>query len=181
MRNRTTQLVVGATAMVIVLFEALPSPLYAQLACNEIRTAQAQSRYDLGLFDEVFGLLEPCLPDGFEDRGVRMEAYRLMALSRLALDEPEEARMWVDRLVGEDPNYPIDPEVDPPLFAEMIQKEKPAWYSWLWRGKAWYHWAGRAAIVGAGVSIPLLLRKQTEPDLPLPPDFPDPPGSSVPS
>ena len=33
----------------------------------------------------------------------------------------------------------------------------------------------RVVIIGAGVSLPLLLRKQTEPDLPLPPAFPDPP------
>ncbi len=140
--------------------------------CDNARLEDATAKYDLGLFGDVFELLDPCTPEGFESREQRQVAFRLMALSHIAVDSNEEAKEWTRRMLKEDPNYQVRPETDPPRFAGMVDDLKPKWYTWLWSGNEWYKWAGRTAIVGAAVAVPLLLRSTPEPDLPLPPDLP---------
>ena len=68
--------------LILVAMAATASPnAYGQLDCNVVRLEEAHSRFDLGLIDETFTLLNPCVPDGFDQRELRIDAYRLMALS----------------------------------------------------------------------------------------------------
>jgi hypothetical protein len=146
--------------------------LAQDVVCENARLEAAQARYDLGLFVEVFDLLDPCVPDGFSVREQRVVACRLMALSHIAIDSNDDAREWTRLLLRQEPDYRVVPETDPPRFASMVDDLQPAWYTWLWKGNEWYKWAGRTAIVGTAVAVPLLLRDTPEPDLPLPPAFP---------
>lgn len=146
---------------------------YAQdTVCDNTRLETAQAQFDVGKFTAVFDLMDPCLPDGFRGREQRVVAFRLMALSNIAVDSYTEAREWTSRLLKEDPAYRVRPETDPPRFAGLVDDLRPKWYTWFWRGNEWYKWVGRTAIVGSAVALPLVLKKTPEPDLPLPPTFP---------
>jgi hypothetical protein len=149
-----------------------PGETRAQDVCDVIRLENAHARYDLGHFTETSALLEPCVPDGFEEKAFRLDAYRLMALSHIATDSLEEARLWVERIVDADAGYRSDANVDPPVFTEYVQSFQPNWYNWLWKGRQWYHWMGRGVIVGAAVAIPVLVKKNQQQPLPGPPGFP---------
>ncbi len=169
--TRTT-LSILATIVTFVPAAANYAQSEQEAACDNPRLETAQSQYDLGLFVEVFTVLDPCVPDGFDSSEQRAVAYRLMALSHIAMDSDEEAREWTRRLLEQDSDYRVSPEVDPPRFATMVDDLQPRWYTWLWKGNEWYKWAGRTAIVGTAVAVPLLLRDTPEPDLPLPPELP---------
>jgi hypothetical protein len=152
----------------------LASPTaYGQAECNVVRLEEAHSRFDLGLIDETFELLSPCVPNGFGAKELRVDAYRLMALSYIAIDSLDQSRTWVKRIVDANSRYRSDPDVDPPVFTDFVQSYKPNWYNWLWKGKQWYHWAGRGLIVGAAVGVPLLIKSNQPQPLPGPPAFPD--------
>lgn len=159
--------------LALVAFFAPVSTGTAQQACNETTLNAAANTYDVGRFARTFDLLQPCLPSGFATRDQRAGAYRLMALSYIARDSLEKARQSVRMLLRTDSRYRADREVDPRLFADLVSDLRPRWYTWLWRGNAWYQWAGRAVIVGSVASLPFLL-KGGEPELPPPPVFPEP-------
>ena len=162
------------TRVWLVAASIIASPTaYGQAECDVVRLEEAHSRFDLGLIDETFDLLSPCVPDGFGAKELRVDAYRLMALSYIAIDSLDQSRTWVKRIVDVNSRYRSDPDVDPPVFTDFVQSYKPNWYNWLWKGKQWYHWAGRGLIVGAAVGVPLLVQSNQPQPLPGPPAFPD--------
>ncbi len=158
--------------LVLVLLLVSVSDGAAQAACDAVTLDSAADTYDFGRLDRTVALLQPCLPDGFSAKDQRVSAYRLMALSYLARDSVEQARASIRQLLKVDSRFKPNPQADPRLFTDMVGDLKPRWYSWLWRGNAWYKWAGRAVVVGGVASLPFLLRGNTEPDLPLHPKFP---------
>lgn len=133
----------------------------------------ATGRYDVGLFDDTIGRLKPCLPNGFQEKDERIGAYRLLALSYIVTDSLDQARSSVKQLVRADRKYQPDRDNDPPLFADMVQDAKPAWYTWFYQGSSVPQWIGRAAIVGTAVSLPLILKTETILPLPEPPALPN--------
>lgn len=144
----------------------------AQVPCTSDRLDAASGMYDFGRFEQTFGLLGPCLPDGFAQRAERVQAYRLMALANIGVDSLARAREWVRILLRANSRFRPDPLVDPPRFTDMVDDLRPRWYSWLWRGNEWYKWAGRGAVVAGVASVPFLLRDKPKPDLPGPPVLP---------
>ncbi len=164
--------IAAALCSVILLIWPVPTASAQDISCDNARLEGAQAKYDLGLFGDVFDLLDACTPDGFDSREQRLVAFRLMALSHIATDSNEDAKNWTRRLLKENPDYQVRPEADPPRFAGMVDDLTPSWYTWMWKGNQWYKWAGRTAIVGTAVALPFLLKKTPEPDLPLPPAFP---------
>jgi hypothetical protein len=158
-----------------VLLSTLCLPIAAQdvgTTCDSGLLVTASARYDVGLFDDAIRRLKPCVPNGFEDKNDRIGAYRLLALSYIVTDSLDQARSSVRQLVKSDRKYEPDLENDPPLFADMVQDAKPAWYTWFYQGNSVPQWIGRAAIVGAAVSLPFLLKGETVQPLPEPPGFP---------
>ena len=142
------------------------------VACNASSLNAASSAYDVGMFDHAIVRLKPCLPNGFEQKDDRIGAYRLLALSYIVTDSLDQARSSIRQLVRADRKYEPDLENDPPLFADMVQDAKPAWYTWFYQGGSAPQWIGRAAIVGAAVSLPFLLKSETVEPLPEPPALP---------
>ena len=145
----------------------------AQAPCSSRTLDRAVDTYDFGRFEQTFDLLGPCLPDGFPQKADRVQAFRLMALAYIAIDSLEQARQWVRRLLRADGRFRPDPDVDPPRFAGLVRDLKPRWYTWLWKGNAWYKWAGRGVLAAGVVSLPLLLRgSKPPPELPGSPALP---------
>ena len=153
---------------------SVQSEARAQDSCSALRIQQATLDYDFGRFSETFRLLKPCIPDGFEGRTQRTNAYRLMALSYLATDSLDQARESIRFLLRHDSRFSPNPQSDPPLFVSMVSDMRPRWYTWMWKGGEWYKWAGRGLIVGSAVALPMLLKKTPLPLLPDPPSLPPP-------
>lgn len=96
-------------------------PVHAQQGnCPEILQT-AQSNYDLGRFDDVISLLQPCLDSTAFSDEERRRAYRLMGLSYLAKDAENDAREAVKNLLELVPNYQTNPVEDPPTFVRMVE------------------------------------------------------------
>ena len=129
-------------------------------------------QYDIGLFDRTVGDLNPCMPDGFEQKEERIGAYRLLALSYIATDSLDQAQESIRQLLKTDSGYKPDLENDPPLYADMIEGMKPEWYTFMWKGSSPSRWMGRVAVVGTAVAVPFLLQDNSAEPLPGPPDLP---------
>lgn len=175
MSPRTTEILVTVAVLLIAApWKGLMAQDESQTAsCNSGVLNTATSQYDIGLFDQTIGELKHCLPNGFERKDERIGAYRLLALSYIVTDSLEQAKSSVRQLVKTDRKYRPDLENDPPLFADMVQHAKPAWYTWFYQGGSVPQWIGRAAIVGTAVSLPFLLKGNTVPPLPEPPALPN--------
>jgi hypothetical protein len=161
----------GGSWVCFLLLTLFISNATAQSTCDGPTLDAASDAYDIGRFPQTFTLLKPCLPDGFSGKSQQVDAYRLMTLTYIATDSLEQARISIRQLLNADSRYQPDGVNDPPLFANLVSDLKPKWYTWLWRGKQWYKWAGRGAVAGV-VSLPFLLKTTPEPDLPGNPVFP---------
>lgn len=155
-------------AMILVLS---PVTARAQHSCDSDLARRAASAYDRAAFAEVKGFLAGCVPNGFTQSSDRQEALRLMALTYLAEDSVESARVYVRLLLRENSSFQAREESDPPRLVHLVNDERPPWIAWLWQGGSWQRWLGRTAVVGAAVALPLLLI----PDPP-PTPLPGPPG-----
>ncbi|MFL5728867.1 MAG: porin family protein [Cytophagaceae bacterium] len=93
------------------------SGIFAQNLCSQT-LKKAQKEYDEGRLTEVPGVLESCLKGGFT-RDQQLQAYRLLILTYLFTDEPELAEQNLLNLLKEDPEYKINPGVDPAEFVTL--------------------------------------------------------------
>ena len=81
---------------------------------------KALEAYEFGRFEEVDSLLSNAAN---ELRGENLvNAYRLLALSSLNMDKPDEAEKYVARLLSVDPYYKA--YNDAPRFADMVERMK---------------------------------------------------------
>jgi len=117
----------------------------------------------------MFELLNPCLPNGFSEQRNSVDAYRLIALSHLASDSIDMAKLAIKQMLEIDSSYRPNPEIDPPMYVNLVYDEVPSWYSFMWSGNSPNHWLARVAVVGALIAVPVLLAPNSEPDLPGPP------------
>ena len=156
----------AAFLLIAVLCVGVPAAR-AQDACDSDRARQAVAAYDRADFGTVKSLLSGCLPNGFGQSSDRQEALRLMALTYLAEDSVESARVYVRFLLKENSGFQAREESDPPRLVNLVNDERPPWIAWLWQGGSWQRWLGRTAVVGVAVALPLLL-------------IPDPPPSPLP-
>jgi hypothetical protein len=140
--------------------------------CDATTISAAESQYEIGRFDRSVDELRQCLPDGFGQKEQRLSAYRLMALNYIVTDSLDQARQSIRLLLKTDSGFEPDPDNDPPLFSEMVQNQKPPWYTFMWEGSSTGRWVGRVAVVGMAVAVPFLLRDTSPEPLPGPPDLP---------
>ncbi|MBL6445903.1 PorT family protein [Fulvivirga sp. 29W222] len=87
----------------------------AQTVCTQT-LRQARTVYDEGRIHEIPALLESCLKNGFTD-DEKTEAYRLLALAYLYLDESVKADEVMLALLRHNNQFQINPQADP---AELI-------------------------------------------------------------
>jgi hypothetical protein len=89
----------------------------AQNLCSQT-LKKAQKEYDEGRLTEVSGILQSCLKDGFT-HDQKLQAYRLLILTDLFSDQPDSAEQNLLHLLKEDPEYKINPSVDPAEFVTL--------------------------------------------------------------
>ena len=98
--------------------------LYAQNQSNcEKLVKDAEVFYKDGLFEQAIELLTECLNKDNISKDIKMEAYRLLGLTYLAIDYRNEARTAINKLLDLVPNYKIDPK-DPPPLVTLIESER---------------------------------------------------------
>src|SRR5215207_6476007 len=102
-----------AAAVLLSLLSATGA--WAQTVCDDA-LRQAQKSYDLGLFEDVPGLLAPCLA-ARPSRATAVQVHSLLARAYLAADDPKKARQEVSAILR------LDSSFEPgstPLFAELV-------------------------------------------------------------
>jgi outer membrane protein W len=93
--------------------------LMAQSSCTQtLRTARAT--YDQGRLHELPALLEGCLRNGFTKQE-RVEAYKLLTLAYIYLEEPAKADEAMLNLLRTDHYFEINPATDPAEFIGLYK------------------------------------------------------------
>lgn len=93
--------------------------LMAQSSCTQtLRTARAT--YDQGRLHELPALLEGCLRNGFTQQE-RVEAYKLLTLAYIYLEEPTKADESMLNLLRTDHYFEINPATDPAEFIGLYK------------------------------------------------------------
>jgi hypothetical protein len=101
----------------IVFLSLLSVSVSGQNLCVQT-LKKAQKEYDEGRLSDVPVTLEGCLKEGFT-RDQKLQAYRLLVLTYLFTDEPELAEQNLLKLLNEDPEYTLNPALDPAEFVAL--------------------------------------------------------------
>ena len=98
------------------------SLLYAQNCDESINIQEAERKYKTGNFDDVIGLLSPCVEKGFS-KTAQVQAYKFLAMTYLALDSEDKAGLYIQKLITINPNF--EPEfTDTPQFKDLCRRIK---------------------------------------------------------
>ena len=123
MRRSTSPWSLVAAASLVVLLVAAGGPVAAQDDC-ELSLQEAEDAYAVGRFDELAGLLEPCLAPGARPQE-KAHAQRLLARGRLAADDLEGAREALRSALRLDPAYRPS-ALDSPRFVRLVEDVRAA-------------------------------------------------------
>ncbi len=94
----------------------------AQNSCDNVTLSEAKKNYNTGKFNNVITSLNKCIATGF-NREQKIQAYKLLSLTYLALDEYKNATDAADALLIINPNFEAN-LFDPPKFIKMIAEIK---------------------------------------------------------
>jgi hypothetical protein len=103
----------------IFFFLIFAKGIYGQEACNQV-LIKAQISYYEGRADEVPDILEDCLKNGFTT-DEKLQAYRLLTLTYLYLNEPANAEISLLNLLKWNPEYKVDEALDPTEFINLFR------------------------------------------------------------
>ena len=90
--------------------------------CSDVSLNEARKSYEIGRFSDVIGSLTPCLSGGFSEKQ-KVEAYRLLAMTYLAIDSVDRATLATGFLLQISPTYEAN-LFDPPAFIQMVNRLK---------------------------------------------------------
>lgn len=93
---------------------------FAQLTSCAQTLRLARSTYEQGRLHEIPALLEKCLASGFSQQE-KVEAYRLLCLSYIYLEEPQKADEAMLNLLRTDHYFKINPSTDPAEFIALYK------------------------------------------------------------
>jgi hypothetical protein len=80
----------------------------------------AQSIYEQGRLQELPDLLKGCIENGFNDEE-KVNAYKLLTLTYIYLEEPEKADANMLALLRTDTEFKVNPAVDPAEFVALYK------------------------------------------------------------
>jgi hypothetical protein len=107
----------------------LPVSLSAQDCAQALRLARAI--YDQGRLQEVETYLKPCFSEksGTSQKALMVEAYKLLCLSHIYLEEPEKADADMLNIKRTDPYYRPNEGVDPAEYVALYRtyRENPVY------------------------------------------------------
>ncbi|MBS1487383.1 MAG: PorT family protein [Bacteroidetes bacterium] len=113
------------SAFIILL---LSQGSYAQLTTCAQTLRLANSTYEQGRLHELPDLLAKCLENGF-DKQEKVQAYKLLALTYIYLEEPEKADEMMLKILQTDNYFTINKDIDPAEFIALYNtfRTKPVY------------------------------------------------------
>ena len=113
-------LLISYMAVVGMLF---PAFVMAQ-QCSDVTLGDAKKLYENGKFNEVIRMLNPCLDKGFNEKQ-KVEAFRLLAMTYIAIDSNDRAAVETGFLLQISPTYEAN-LFDPPAFIRLVNSTRLA-------------------------------------------------------
>jgi hypothetical protein len=106
-----------------VFFIILTSKAYCQAPSCAQTLRLARATYEQGRLHEIESQLKPCLEGGFskDEKQLKVDGYKILCLSYIYLEEPEEADDAMLRILQTDPYFQINPAVDPAEFVALYR------------------------------------------------------------
>ncbi len=121
---------------------------------------KARELYLSAEFERAIGLLETCLDAATLRDTTKARMYRMLAFSYLGSGDEASARLAVENLLDNDPEYEPDPVQDRPDFVRLIQnvrEERDQLAASEGNGRGWVKWVvGAATVVTLGVLAAVL-------------------------
>ena len=90
--------------------------------CSDVTLNEARKSYEIGKFSEVIRSLHLCIHQGFNEKQ-KVEAYRLLAMTYIAIDSADKAAIETGFLLQINPTYEAN-LFDPPSFIRMVNNLK---------------------------------------------------------
>lgn len=87
-----------------------------------LQLEQAQIKYDQGRIQDVAPLVETCLANNEFDKANQTHALKLLTLSYLFLEEPDQAEETILELLKTNHELVINPAIDPSEFINLYEK-----------------------------------------------------------
>src|SRR5688572_13334809 len=117
-------------ALIIFLISLISYCSFGQAATSCVQTLRlARATYEQGRLHEIEGQLKPCLDGGFtkDEKQLEVEAYKLLCLSYIYLEEPEKANEAMLNILKKDHDFQINTAVDPAEFVGLYNtfRSKP--------------------------------------------------------
>ena len=79
----------------------------------------AEKTYEAGRINEVEAMVLPCIQNEGFSKFEKLQAYRLIILSKLFDNQEEEANRYFLELIKTDPEYNVNPVTDPSEFVNL--------------------------------------------------------------
>jgi len=107
----------------IIVIGLLFTPVYiVAQPCSDVTLNDARKNYENGKFNEIIQMLHPCIQKGFNEKQ-KVEAYRLLAMTYLAIDSTAQAILETGFLLQINPTYEAN-LFDPPAFIKLVNNLK---------------------------------------------------------
>ena len=110
------------TLTIILTFAFLNS--FSQNRCDWSTIDDANKNYKIGNFSEVIKTLKDCEINFTENQ--RLQAYRLLAKTHLAIDKDSVATNYIDDILEINSKFQPDYLADPLRFINLLEKQKKA-------------------------------------------------------
>ncbi|MCI0562653.1 MAG: hypothetical protein MN733_29590 [Nitrososphaera sp.] len=96
---------------------------YAQ-GWYEAELAKAEQKYNEGFFDQVIDLVKSCLNKGDLTTAEQAWAYKLLGQAYVSKNEPQLARICVQKLLDAAPDYEPDRDQDLQMWITLVEEVK---------------------------------------------------------
>ncbi|MDP3830416.1 MAG: TonB-dependent receptor, partial [Ignavibacteriaceae bacterium] len=108
--------------LLLLIVSFFQENIISQNRCDDVSLNEAKKKYEIGDFESVISILEPCLKTGFSSKEL-VQAYRLLSMTYIAIDSINLANYSAAQLIRIDPNF--EPTLfDPPKFVRLITELK---------------------------------------------------------
>ncbi len=90
----------------------------------EAELAKAEQAYNEGFFDQVIALANSCLAKGDLTTTEQAWAYKLLGQAHVSKNEPQQARIYVQKLLEATPGYAPDLDQDLQMWIALVEEAK---------------------------------------------------------
>ncbi|PIB35009.1 hypothetical protein BFP72_06185 [Reichenbachiella sp. 5M10] len=115
------------SAIILLLLSIIPFVAHAQRPDDsdekgcKLNLNLAEDKYKNGQIDEVIDLIKPCVQGNSNlNKQDKIRMYKLLIITYLYLNEHEEASIYMKDFLSLNPEYQVEPNVDPSEFIDLF-------------------------------------------------------------